>query len=838
MADLNLKQIEDFLNAEFADEARKLIFWYDDRGDFAGDVDALHLTNAKVYHLKPDNQFYTKYFLERVDTAANYLIYAPFPEPEAEDNHLEDTLLYSKRFYADRAALLCADLKIQEEYKWLIEKHRKLFRSKRFIQRFRDLEIDRFDEESILTGLLCAVCQTRTCSFDEAVCALLMEDSLEHNALFEKFSSCGLEEAFWAFCEGQFGYSDAAPSLERFVVTLFVTYTDRYMREALPDAWKPFVSSRPGSVIAFMDDLMNSVLYRDRFDTLSAHVARRLQAEAVLAACPPEALVNCDTFLEIDRVLIRWLTERLLAEDVGARLEASSIPEICRKRIRLHFGRRTMTVYQMLENAYQLLLAASYSCPDRFSEIIEQYRSGDWLTDQAYRKFYRAYDQLDGIEGFEPLRELAENVYANEYLARQLPRWNAGMEEQDALDALPLQRDFYQKFVKNTGERTVVIISDAMRYEAGRELFAKMQEEPRCISSKLELMLSTLPSCTPLGMAALLPHHALEMTGSFQVLVDGKRCSDTASRQKILQCACPGGVCVRYDDIRSLKKEGLREILTGKQVVYIYHNQIDARGENLQTENEVFTACEEAIEELMALIQRISVSGNTYRFLVTADHGFLYKRDRLSEGDKISGVNGKAALLDRRFIVSDEAIAGEGVQNFPLGRFLGNEDSRVVSVPVGGSVFQLPAGGANYVHGGSSPQEMLLPVLDIKMERGHVETRAAQITLISIVRIIRNLMTTLDFLQTEPVSDIVKAASYRVFFVSETGERVSNENIHVADSRAAETQKRICRMRFTFKDQRYDSGQQYYLIACDAATGRETLRHPVIMDLVTDRLGF
>lgn len=838
MADLNLKQIEDFLNAEFADEARKLVFWYDDRGDFAGDVDALQLTNAKVYHLRPDNQFYTKYFLERVDTGTNYLIYAPFPEPEVEDNHLEDTLLYSKRFYADWAVLLCAELKIQEDYKWLIEKHRRLFRSKRFIQRFRDLEIDRFDEETILTGLLCAICQTRTCSFDEVVCALLMEDSLEHNALLKKFSASGLEEAFWAFCEGQFGYSDAAPSLERFVVTLFVTYTGRYMREALPDAWKPFVSSRPGSVIAFMDDLMNSVLYRDRFDALSAHVARSLQAEAALAACPPETLANCDTFLEIDQILIRWLTERLLAEDMGARLEAASIPEICRKRIKLHFGRRTMTVYQMLENAYQLLLSASYSCPDSLSGIIGQYRSGDWLTDQAYRKFYRAYDQLDDAEAFEPLRELVENVYANEYLARQLPKWNAGMAEQNALDALPLQRNFYQDFVKRTGERTVVIISDAMRYEVGRELFAKMQEEPRCISSKLELMLSTLPSCTPLGMAALLPHRSLEMTGDFQVLADGKRCSDTASRQKILQGSCPGGVCVRYDDIRSLKKEGLREILTGKQVVYIYHNQIDARGENLQTENEVFTACEEAIEELMALIQRISVSGNTYRFLVTADHGFLYKRDRLRESDKISGVSGKAALLDRRFIISDKPVAGEGIQSFPLERFLGNEDGRAVSVPVGGSVFQLPAGGANYVHGGSSPQEMLLPVLDIKIERGHVETRAAQISLISIVRKIRNLMTTLDFLQTEPVSDIVKAASYRVFFVSETGERVSNENIHVADSRAAETQKRICRMRFTFKDQKYDSGQPYYLIACDAATGKETLRHPVIMDLVADGPGF
>ena len=63
MAELNLKQIEDRLNAEFAGDIRKLIFWYDDNGDFAEDVDSLTLTRAKVYHLQPDNQFYTKYFL-------------------------------------------------------------------------------------------------------------------------------------------------------------------------------------------------------------------------------------------------------------------------------------------------------------------------------------------------------------------------------------------------------------------------------------------------------------------------------------------------------------------------------------------------------------------------------------------------------------------------------------------------------------------------------------------------------------------------------------------------------------------------------------------------------
>lgn len=74
---------------------RKLVFWYDDKSEFAEDMETVELQNAKVYHLQPDNQFYTKYFLERVDKTTNYLIYAPFPKPDVRDNHLEDTMLYS-----------------------------------------------------------------------------------------------------------------------------------------------------------------------------------------------------------------------------------------------------------------------------------------------------------------------------------------------------------------------------------------------------------------------------------------------------------------------------------------------------------------------------------------------------------------------------------------------------------------------------------------------------------------------------------------------------------------------------------------------------------------------
>ena len=122
MAELNLTQIIDRLNTEFTGETRKLVFWYDDKAEFEEDIDSVELDNAKVYKLEKDNQFYTKYFLEREDTTTNYLIYAPFPKPEVKDNHLEDTMLYSKRFFADRASLLSVDLGIEEKYKHVIEK--------------------------------------------------------------------------------------------------------------------------------------------------------------------------------------------------------------------------------------------------------------------------------------------------------------------------------------------------------------------------------------------------------------------------------------------------------------------------------------------------------------------------------------------------------------------------------------------------------------------------------------------------------------------------------------------------------------------------------------------
>ena len=480
MAELNLKQIIDRLNAEFTGDTRKLVFWYDDKAEFAEDIESVELENAKVYQLKPDNQFATKRFLEREDTTTNYLIYAPFPKPDVRENHLEDTLLYSKRFFADRASLLSVDLGIEEKYKPIIEKHIKFFASKERTQRFYDLEIENFNEENILVGLLSAVCKTRTCSFEEVLRVMITEGSLEDNKFLAEMEKYDLLPSFWKLCEQQFGYTDAKPTLEKLIVTMFVTSTARQLGCEVPTGWKSFVSYKSGNIIAFLDNLMNSVLYSGRFDELSKHVSDGLNTMSAFAGMQPEMLIDVETFISADQILVKWLIDRLMAEDTGAMLDRVTIPELCEKRMKMHFGKRTKKTYQLLLSAYHLIIAANYVCPDGFKNVIKQYLAKDYQIDQEYRKFYYSFDQIEDTGAFEGLRTLIENIYTNEYLGKIMPKWNEGIQETGALQEMPLQRNFYNRYLRNAKERTVVIISDAMRYEVGQELFKRMLDDPKC----------------------------------------------------------------------------------------------------------------------------------------------------------------------------------------------------------------------------------------------------------------------------------------------------------------------------------------------------------------------
>lgn len=231
----------------------------------------------------------------------------------------------------------------------------------------------------------------------------------------------------------------------------------------------------------------------------------------------------------------------------------------------------------------------------------------------------------------------------------------------------------------------------------------------------------------------------------------------------------------------------------------------------------------------------VVMSANTIHYIITADHGFIYKRDKLSESDKISGIPD----ADRRYALTDRDVQGEGVASLPFSSIIGADDSRRVYFPMGSDLFKKQGSGLNYTHGGSSPQEMIIPLIDVRTEKGRCETTNAEIRFISLTRKITNLVTVLDFMQTEPVSDVVKETRYHVYFVDEKGNRISNECIYIADKKDADTSKRIFKLRFSFRNIKYDINKKYYLVAFEEKTSLEVLRHEMMIDIAfADDFGF
>ena len=355
MAELNLKQITDKLNSEFASDVRKLVFWYDANAEFQEDIDSIELENAKVLHLEPDNQFYIKYFLEREDTTTNYLVYAPFAKPSIRDNHLADTIRYSKEFFADRASLLTLDLGIDERYKPVIQHYIKFFANKDRTQKFYDLEIENFNRSTIEVALMSVLCKDKTASFEEVLRSILTDDGLQDNKYLAEFEKYDLLSAFWQQADVAFGYNDPKPTLEKLVITMFITYAAKSIHTDMPQAWKPFISYKFGNIIAFMDNLMNSYLYGTRFDKISEIIYNAINGKNYLEKMEVETLVDCNIFAGVDELLISWIIGRLENEDIGAKLNGKTIPELCVERRKQHFGKNFRNEYFILQNAFDMI---------------------------------------------------------------------------------------------------------------------------------------------------------------------------------------------------------------------------------------------------------------------------------------------------------------------------------------------------------------------------------------------------------------------------------------------------------------------------------------------------
>ena len=87
---MDLQNIQEQLNTEFSKEDIRIIFWFDDKGEYEDEVSELQLGDVKLHILDGTNWLYSKYLLNEEDKENNQLVYAAFAKPSDAENPLAD----------------------------------------------------------------------------------------------------------------------------------------------------------------------------------------------------------------------------------------------------------------------------------------------------------------------------------------------------------------------------------------------------------------------------------------------------------------------------------------------------------------------------------------------------------------------------------------------------------------------------------------------------------------------------------------------------------------------------------------------------------------------------
>lgn len=845
---MDLQNIQDQLNIEFAKSDVRIVFWFDDKGEYEDEVAELQLGDVKLHILDGSNWFYSKYLLNESDPDSKYLVYAPFAKPSDAENPLADMFYYSVPYYTDRVSQMSQEMGIDNRFKEHLSQYGNFWKNKNRIEKFKELGIDHFNVETIDIGLLAVLTDVKTPNFEEIVKQLLLNDSEKYMKAIE---DNGLTERFWELCKKYFGYEPEKLNLDDLAACMILTYASASLKATVPVSMQSYILKKRNDVVVFIRNIMDNVLYQDAYDNLAERVNKALRFVVRIKddlkkdndkSIQLADIMACDAFKELDDIIIGWALDQLNDEILDAQIDGMNIAQIADQRISkaYHFGEVYKNEYQALKYAYMMMKSVSLmEFTSDIKVLVDKYQKETYLIDSYYRWFYYSYDKIEDADRFSGVRERVENIYSNTYLQNLTPKWNMNFTDETIQSVgLVKQDDFYKHYLKGyeaKNNRIIVIISDAFRYECAKELMERFELDEKC-EAKMETMLSVLPSVTSVGMASLLPHNELDVDSQLNVTVDGQACGDMVSRDKILKNQNENNVALSFDELANANQATIRELLQGKKIVYIYHNQVDARGDKPASENEVFNACSEAIEEIYRLIKRLTGYISAPKFFITADHGFLYKRDKLQEFDKVSYPKEICAYSNKRFLLTTEAVSEQGMAS----RMMAYLKGLYVTTPIGADIFKVAGGGQNYVHGGSSLQEMLVPVIELTTNTRGVAYDYVDVILTSVGRKVTNLITYFDFIQTEKVTDTMKARNIVAYFATEDGEKISFDVPIVANSREDAPEKRTFHEKFTLKTREYKYGDKYYLVLADANDEKNILQqYEFMIDIAfVDDFGF
>lgn len=772
-------------------EEHRIVFWYDAARDLRAEYEAVDLPGVEKVEVA-NNEFGLKYRMLRLEPKTKFLVFRDGPEPAMADNWLLDVQLATAVFKADQAAIWLAELGLPGAFEAVVRDHMEFYRAGARIEALKRL-IRPADQKSDVLRRMLAVCAGAEGELDTVIEALLGQLAEKRDDGMRLIERANLAGFFWTQVENAYGYASDSPDFEDFAITLFQS---SYLMAMGKDG------KLNGEARLMFQRWKNNRLGAEAFGTLSAEYQDLLKIEADVKGRSLKALRPADHFEATDRQIIRLLVEAMASQTVSA----PEVVKITRERRQSHWYDRYADIYLALAHAaeFQQLLAEANLTMSSPADGVKRYVSSWFKIDQAYRKFIHHMQRSGQASLLGALFESIENRYTTHFLLAVNDAWQDQIAKLETwkIEGYAQQRDFYldqaAEFRRlKVPQKVVVIISDALRFEVAEECLREIRSLNR-FDAELKPMIASLPSYTQLGMAALLPNKALTVNGDGNVITHGMPTQGTPNREKVLAMGRAGDrvKAMKADDFMGLRGDEAKELFRDHDILYLYHNRIDIVGDKLATEERVFEAAEDAIEDLTKLVRKLT-SANFSNILITADHGFLYQHRELHETDfSVADPAGEEILVrNRRFVIGRGLQVTAGMKKFSP-EALGLSGDLDILIPNSINRLRVKGAGSRFVHGGATLQEVVIPVLRVGKRREEDVGKVEVQIVVSGRGLISSGQTAVVLYQVQPVSEKQQQRVLRAGIFAQDGTLISDEHMLTFDYASDNPREREMPLKF------------------------------------------
>ena len=790
----------------------RVLFFFDKDQDFKDEVEALDLDNIHVVQFE-QNYFYLKNMLHGEWKQEKVFLYLPIPSPKNYEDYkqfpLLDLLLANKELLLDDEAAFMEEHRLQRHHQPLIKRYMRELKYSSVQEVCAPILKPETLEESVLVqALFSAFLKFKAPESWPVLLAKLFsllrsgqEDELKR--VGKKVRDNNLLE--WLNKQIKQHFDEeinefSSDKLAELLKVLKYNSLTQYITDPVAEDPYKSLKVKKRQVLASMNQLQEEANSKDGLgeqlqEAIEAH-AGAIQELKLMEVYGSKADFAYYT------LPMKWqlIAEQVTSLDVNPQAVIQGLEKISVGEPTTPSLNSSLTFIIHAAEMVKLVNAIPTYILDKPEDYTRAYVSEWFKVDQEYRKALCAYRSMDDTEvpphiKLEELVQLVNRRY-EEFLEKSNREWlkclNAYQFDYKQL-AFPKQYDFYKNEIEPYDQKVAVIISDALRFEAAEELLSELHGDAKN-SADIRYQLASIPSKTSIGMAQLLPGKKYEFNEG-AICIDGISTSGLDNRGKLLAATDEEARVVQFADLQQYSQEKNRELFKSK-LVYIYHDAIDMIGDKKVSERKTLAAVKEAIEELKVFVKKLHGTYNVSRVIITADHGFLFNDREIDEKDKehASGLN-VITTHNRYELVKDDGQPALGYK-LPLSATSRFIDDLSVVIPASVNRYKKQGVGHQFVHGGGSLQELVVPIIESSRKRQDITQKVKPVLVKQgPLKIVSNVLR-VNILQENKISRTEKEREL-VVGLYKNSDLVSNEASLLLNSTSGSPTERFYKLELT-----------------------------------------